>query len=177
MLFISFRILGRLAVIGRAALRVIDVINVCIALVDIRGGRRYKLGDILPGKLLPPIMVKVKIEKQAQALIRLGGVQYGSRTIDAARHIVKIYLRIILVHLKEKRRAFHYDDLRRLSFQRLLEIPICNGRRLLGTGHDVACQAGCGIHYLRVPVTVGIAAAEKQHVDRVLRLAQIRIPC
>ena len=103
MLCVSFRILGRLAVIGRAALRVIDVINVCIALVDIRGGRRYKLGDILARQLLPPIMVKVKIEKQAQALIRLGGVQYGSpRAINSARHIVKVYLRVILVHLKEK---------------------------------------------------------------------------
>ena len=47
-------------------------------------------------------MVKVKIEKQSEAFIRLGGVQYGSRTINSARHIVKIYLRIILVHLKEK---------------------------------------------------------------------------
>ena len=47
-------------------------------------------------------MVKVKIEKQAQALIRLGGVQYGSRAINSARHIVKVYLSVILVHLKEK---------------------------------------------------------------------------
>ena len=88
--------------IGRASLRVIDVIDICIALVDVRRGRRYKLGYVLTRQLLPTIVVKVKIEKQSEAFIRLCGVQYGTSAINSARHIVKIYLRIILVHLKEK---------------------------------------------------------------------------
>lgn len=83
MLCVSRRVLRRLAQVRLIARHVVYIVDEGVALVRVRLSGDEQLRYVLSAERLPAVVVKIQVEKQAEALFRLGGVENGAGAVYA----------------------------------------------------------------------------------------------